>query len=136
MKRYIFLVILALITLLHSENNSTIESPPVESDSNTTSQKNKQLIIDLDKKKNNRRGDSKKDIIKGSIFIGDNDEVHFKGNILLEKAPVTVQYGDNDEVALTGDSFTIGTLELKANEHIIFKDKTGKVFVDHVVRRY
>lgn len=131
MKRYLILIL--LLSLLNGENNKTVEPK----DTNETIKEKKSLIVDLDKEhKNTTRGDSKKGVIEGSLFLGDNDEVAFKGDILLKKAPVTVTYNDNDEVALKGNSFTIKTMELKANSHIIMRDKNGTVFVDQVVRKF
>ena len=126
----IFLPLLFVVLLLQSEE-STIN------DSNSSKLEKKTLVIDLDKERENlTRGKSTDEVIDGSIYLNnDNDEVSFKGNILLEKAPVTVTYGDNDEVALVGNSITIKTMELKEDSHIIMRDKNGKIFVDQVVRR-
>jgi len=119
--------------VLVAENSINIESK----EHNTTKVNKKELMIDLDKAlKNITRGKKNSKIIEGSIFIGDNDEVSFKGKILLEKAPVLISYSDNDEVALKGDTFSISTMELKANSHIIMRDKNGTIFVDQIVRRY
>ena len=129
MKRYLFLM-LSILMILVAEDNINV-------DNNTTKVNKKKIIIDLDEElKNATRGKKNTTIIESSIFIGDNDEVSFKGKILLEKAPVLITYGDNDEVALKGDSFTISTMELKANSHIIMKDSNGTIFVDQIVRRY
>jgi len=126
----IFLPLLFVVLLLQSEE-STIN------DSNSSKLEKKTLVIDLDKERENlTRGKSTDEVIDGSIYLNnDNDEVSFKGNILLEKAPVTVTYGDNDEVTLVGNSITIKTMELKEDSHIIMRDKNGKIFVDQVLRR-
>jgi len=126
----ILLSVLFVVLLLQSEESSI-------RDSNNTKLEKETLVIDLDKERENlTRGKNSLDVIDGSLYLNsDNDKVSFKGNILLEKAPVTVTYGDNDEVALVGNSITIKTMELKEDSHIIMRDKNGKIFVDQVVRR-
>jgi hypothetical protein len=126
-------MVLFLIILLQAEEDKVLDV----NESNTTHLDKESIVIDLDKERtNSTRGKYNNDLIDGSIYLSDdNDEVSFKGDILLEKAPVTVSYGDNDEVALVGNSITIKTMELEDDSHIIMKDKNGKIFVDQVIRR-
>ena len=128
-----FLFVLSVVILLDAGENRVVKS----SDVNSTKLEKQTLVVDLDKERENlTRGKNSLDVIDGSLYLNsDNDKVSFKGNILLEKAPVTVTYGDNDEVALVGNSITIKTMELKEDSHIIMRDKNGKIFVDQVVRR-
>ena len=128
-----FLFVLSVVILLDAGENRVVKS----SDVNSTKLEKQTLVVDLDKERENlTRGKDKGAVIDGSLYLNsDNDEVSFKGNMLLEKAPVTVTYGDNDEVALIGNSITIKTMELKEDSHIIMRDKNGKIFVDQVIRR-
>jgi cellulose biosynthesis protein BcsQ len=129
-----FLISLLFVgMLLQAEEQEVVENSEI----NSTKEKKEVLVVDLDKERaNSTRGKNNDELIDGSIYLdSDNDEVSFRGDILLKKAPVTVSYGDNDEVALVGNSITIKTMELKNNSHIIMRDKNGKIFVDQVIRR-
>jgi len=131
MKYYLWLLILTAF-LLNAEENETISN-----ENNSSEIKENIIIVDLDKElKNSTRGKDDCSIIEGSIYIGDNDEVSFKGDILLDKSPVTVSFGDNDEVSFTSNRFTVQTMDLKNNRHIIMRDKNGTIFVDQVVRKF
>jgi len=127
-----YLLVLIFISL-YAEDNRSIES----SENNSSKVQKNVYVIDLDKEVNNStRGKNSDNIIYGSIYIdNENDEVSLRGKILLEKAPVTVSYGKNDEVKVVGNSITINTMELKNNSHIIMKDKNGIIFVDQILRK-
>lgn len=139
MKQNILLLAI-LLFFMACETQKNISPKIVENSINShksIKNPNKTLTVDLDKKRTNQnRGDSNKEIIKGSILLGNNDEVSFKGNILREKAPITITYGDNDEVSLKGDDFTIKASTLKDGMHIIIRDKNHTIFVDQTIREY
>ena len=125
MKRY-FILGLTAFTILGcvtgSENIKTEEI--IKKEDNQTK---KVLVIDLDKEitKDNSKGDLRGDKNRViPIFLGDNDEVSLKGNLL--KRVNRIKIGDNDEVAFSGDSYTIKTSELKEGDEIIIKYKKGK----------
>ena len=133
---FIFTILLSLLACEHPRTMQPNTQDKIKTERNKQIVK-KHLIINLDKKREeSSRGGSTKELIKGSFFLGDNDEVSFKGNILREKAPITITYGDNDEVSINGDDFNIKASELKDGMHIIIKDRNNRIFVDQVVREY
>ena len=156
MKKYIILVLMIITFGVCS--NVTADSNQTKENNATEKSKNV-LIIDLDKETEDTRGGTSK-IVNGPIFLNndndevsfiddklkkklpvniknrDNDEVSFIGDILEKSSPVKIKIGDNDEVSFSGREYNIRTLELKDGDHIIIKDKDGKVFVDKVVREY
>lgn len=99
--------------------NSTIEHNP-----NT-------LIIDVDKELKSKKGLRGKEIlmIDSPIYIGDNDEVSFKGDYLQKESPIKVKIGDNDEVSFTGKHYRIKTMELQNGDIIQMIGKSGQTFV-------
>ena len=106
----------------------------------------KTVIIDLDKESMDysKGGLLQKDelIIQGVIFLGDNDEVSFKGDILAEKSPIQWSISrkgsnqDNDEVKreINGNIFSIKTSELRVGDDVIIRDKNGNIFVNKRVK--
>jgi len=131
MKYYLWLFLLSIF-LLNAEENGMVSN-----ENNSSKIENNKIIVDLDKElTNSTRGKNDNSVIEGSLYVNDNDEVSFKGEILLEKSPVTVSFGDNDEVSFTSNTFTVKTMELKNNMHIIMKDKNGTIFVNQVVRKF
>jgi len=120
MKKYIYLGFILLGFLSCSSE--------VENKALISTKKVKQLIINLDEELelNENRGN----IIEGSIFINDNDEVSFNGKILDKNSPITIKIGDNDEVSFSGNQYVIKTMQLQNGDLIEMRDKHGKVFME------
>jgi len=99
----------------------------------------KSVIIDLDeevrlKASSMQLRDSQSTIlIDEPIYIGDNDEVSFKGDFMQESSPMTITIGNKDSITFSGKSFTIKTSDLKDGEKIQIRDQAGKIFVDVAV---
>lgn len=126
MKKYIYLGFILLGFLSCSSE--------VENKALISTKKVKQLIINLDEELelNENRGDLRGgfNIIEGSIFINDNDEVSFNGKILDKNSPITIKIGDNDEVSFSGNQYVIKTMQLQNGDLIEMRDKNGKVFME------
>lgn len=105
-----------------------------------TKEEAKILVIDLDKEVEPKysgddlRGKNRL-LVDTPIYIGDNDEVAFKGDILDKNSPLKVKIGDNDEVAFRNKHYIINTLELKSGDLIQIINKEGKVFIEMEVIR-
>jgi len=98
----------------------------------TENNNSKTIFIDVDKELNateELRGKNTL-MIDEPLYIGDNDEVSFKGQYLQKKSPVKVKIGDNDEVSFTGDHYTIKTMQLRNGEIIQMRGKDGNTFVE------
>jgi len=123
-----------------------------ESDKNTTQEHNqtakieKVLTIDLDKalqevQKRHTKG-KESNLIDSVIFIEENKQITFNGNILEKNSPVTIKIShiiedndENDEVSFSGNSYSVHTQQFNDGDRIIMQDKAGKVFVNQVIRR-
>ena len=132
MKKQIYITIIFL-ALIGCNSTAIQKVSPIEK--SLEKKDTKKLMIDLDKelkltKERETLRSSKNEIIEGSIFLNDNDEVSFKGNMLDEYSPVSIKIGDNDEVSFSGNQYTIKTMELKNGDLIEMKDKNGKVFLE------
>jgi len=132
MKKQIYITIIFL-GLIGCNSTAIQKASPIEK--SLEKKDTKKLMIDLDKelkltKERETLRSSKNEIIEGSIFLNDNDEVSFKGDILDEYSPVSIKIGDNDEVSFSGNQYTIKTMELKNGDLIEMKDKNGKVFLE------
>ena len=75
------------------------------------------------------RDDSLK-VIEEPIYIGDNDEVSFKGDMMQKKSPLLIQIGERKPIKFSGNNYTVKTMELKNGDLITIKDKRGNVFVE------
>ena len=126
MKKYI-IVILLLLFLTACVNHIVT----VPTDVNQTSKK---ITIDIDEElelldmTGLRDNDSK--VIEEPIYIGDNDEVSFKGNAMRRKSPLFIKVGKQKEITFSGDSYTLKTMELKNGDFITIKDRNGNVFLE------
>lgn len=99
-----------------------------------TNQTSKQLTIDIDEElklldTTGLRDDCLK-VIDEPIYIGDNDEVSFKGDAMEKKSPLLIQIGEREPIKYSGKNYTIKTMDLKNGDLITIKDKKGKVFVE------
>ena len=132
-KQSIYLLIMLFLLLGCNSNNIKKSLTNIQQSSELNISKVLSINVDeeleLTKEKGELR-DGKHDIIDGSIFLNDNDEVSFKGNLLEEYSPITVKIGDNDEVSFTGKEYKINTMQLKNGDLIEMKDKNGKVFLE------
>jgi len=129
MKHYILPLLLLALTACSTLSTTSIENPTATTENNNS----KTILIDVDKELNAQgEGLRGKDtlIIDAPLYIGDNDEVSFKGEYLQKASPVKVKIGDNDEVSFTGDYYTIKTLKLHNGEIIQMQDKEGNTFVE------
>ena len=126
MKKYI-VAILLLLTLTSCVNNA----PSILTDSNQTSKK---IIIDIDEElellESTGLRDDEVTVVEEPIYIGDNDEVSFKGDTMRQKSPLKIKVGNREEIQFNGYSYTIKTMELKNGDFITIKDRDGNVFVD------
>ncbi len=127
-------------------NTKTSTKSHTSKEKNSTTQVKKILHVDLDvalkemKKRENRGKEST--FIDSVIFIGDEKEIIFNGNILEKNSPVTIKIShiiddneDNDEVSFSGENYTIRTLNLNDGDHVIMKNREGKIFSNQVIRR-
>jgi len=126
MKKNIIAILLVL-TLTSCVNNVVT----IPTDTNQTAKK---ITIDIDEELDlleatGLRDDSSK-VVEEPLYIGDNDEVSFKGNAMKEKSPLFIKIGTRQEVKFSGYSYTIKTMELKNGDFITMKDSDGNVFVE------
>jgi len=98
-----------------------------------TNQSDKTLIIDIDQELEllNATGlrDEALQVVEEPIYIGDNDEVSFRGEELKKRSPLRIQVGDKKEIEFNGDRYTIKTTEIKDGDEIRIKDSNGEIFV-------
>ena len=126
MKKQI-IAILLLFTLTSCVENISRISP----DSNQTDSR---ITIDIDEELEllNATGlrDDEVRVVEEPIYIGDNDEVSFKGSAMQKKSPLKIKVGNKREIEFSGYRYTIKTMELKNGDSIVIKDRDGNVFVD------
>jgi len=119
MKKYI-ITIFILLGLTSCVNNI----PPKES---------KIITINIDeelKLKSTSLRDSNSRVVDTPIYVGDNDEVSFKGDIMKKNSPLKIKVGNKKEINFSGDDYRIKTLELRDGDLIMIRDKNGKLFVN------
>ena len=125
MKKYI-LSILLLLGLTSCVNNTPSKEP-------------KRVIINIDKEiklqDSTSLRDGKSSVVDTPIYIGDNDEVSFKGDIMKKNSPLTIKVGSREEIKFNGDNYTLKTIELRDGDFVRIKDKDGKLFVNIKVIR-
>lgn len=125
MKLYLIIATLIIFTLTSCvENISNINKP----------HSSKEISIDIDKElklldSTDLRGNKLK-IFEEPIYIGDNDEVSFRGNEMKKRSPLKIKVGDRKEIKFNGYRYTIKTIELNSGDFISIKDRDGNVFVD------
>jgi len=127
--------LLSLIIILLGLTACSPQMPKVP---NTTVEHNpNSLIINVDKELKSKEGLRGKEtlMIDSPLYIGDNDEVSFKGDYLQEESPIKVKIGDNDEVSFTGNQYTIKTMELQNGDIIQMRGKSDNTFVEVEVIR-
>jgi len=74
--------------------------------------------------------DSNSRVVDTPIYVGDNDEVSFKGDIMKKNSPLKIKVGNKKEIKFSGDDYRIKTLELRDGDLIMIRDKNGKLFVN------
>lgn len=131
MKTNIFFIFMLLLGLTSCSTQST------KKPTTTTENNRSVIIIDLDKEVKSNTNLRGKDtlLINTPIYIGDNDEVSFKGDYLKKESPIKLKIGDNDEVAFTGDHYTIETMQLRNGDIIQMRGKAGNTFLEIEVVR-
>lgn len=133
MRRYLIaLVLLLTLTLTSCINNI----PTIPKDSNQTENS---ITIDIDEElellESTGLRDDELKVVEEPIYIGDNDEVSFKGDAMRKKSPLQIKIGDRKEIEFSGYRYTIKTMELKNGDLITIKDKNGNIFVDMKIVR-
>jgi len=121
-----------LLLILFALNACTSSTQPQKAQTDTS--KNN-IVIDLDeeisilKSLGKLRNDGNV-VLDNPIYIGDNDEVSFKGNILKENSPISIKIGDNQAITFKGYRYSIKTMELNNGEIIQMKNKGGNIFLE------
>ncbi len=131
MKIYGFLVLLMVSFTACTTSSNSIKKETILQ----TKEHNKTVIIDLDEELSigdsvNDLRDEKSMVLDRPIYIGDNDEVSFKGDVIAKKSPLTIHYGQHEIINFNGKTFTIKTSALNSEDTIKVKDKEGNVFID------
>lgn len=129
MKKNIIAILILLSLTACVENSATIATGAT--DRNQTSNT---IIINIDEELElldsaGLRADTLK-VIDEPIYIGDNDEVSFKGNAMQEKSPLLIKIGEREAIKFSGNNYTLKSMELKNGDFITIKDKDGNVFVE------
>ena len=122
---------MALYLLFSLLFNGCIDKHPSPSLATHTTESNL-LTIDLDEemeilKSTSLRGSSSK-MIEQPIYIGDNDEVSFKGNILEENSPLTIEIENREIITFSGRVYKIKTMNLTNGDLIKFINNKGEMF--------
>jgi len=128
LKKSILPLLLLALTACSAPSTTSTKNPTVTAENSNS----KTILIDIDqelKKNGDLRGEDSL-IIDAPLYIGDNDEVSFKGEYLQKASPIKVKIGDNDEVSFTGDHYTIKTLKLHNGDVIQMRGKEGNTFVE------
>lgn len=127
MKNRILWTLVSLLMLSACSSNTPPKPAP-----STQTQNERTLTIDLDKEsqvETDLRGQETL-LSDAPIYIGDNDEVAFIGDIIQKESPVQVKIGDNDEVAFNGKEIRIDTTELRHGDIIQMIGQSRNVFVE------
>jgi hypothetical protein len=126
MKKQIIAILLLFTLTSCVENISTISTDSNQTDSGIT------IDIDEELELLNATGlrDDEVRVVEEPIYIGDNDEVSFKGRAMQKKSPLKIKVGNKKEIEFTGYRYTIKTMELKNGDSIVIKDRDGNVFVN------
>ncbi len=135
MKNYLFFLILSVGFTACSKLSHPIQKPSVELEDHNQSVQSKNLVIDVDEElllqeEQNKLRDEESRVLDAPIYIGDNDEVSFKGESIEKKSPLSIQYGRHDAISFSGKNFTIKSMELNSGDNIKIKDKNGNIFID------
>jgi len=94
------------------------------------------IMIDLDKefKANDGLRDESLTVFSQPIYIGDNDEVSFKGEA-IESHSLLITIGNKKPIKFNGAVVKIPTGNLKNGTKIIIEDTNGTMIVDSSVVR-
>ncbi len=127
MREYLIYIVLILLLGACSSSINSIGNKPIEDKSS------KQTIIDLDEElllKESLGGLKDENVFFDEpIYIGDNDEVSFKGEILKDKSPIHIKIGKKSDILFNEKSYTVKSSEIKSGDIITMKDKNGRVFL-------
>jgi len=124
-KMVMFILLLSLIGCVGNIPKAMDENPK------------QKLSIDLDKELKDKTGlrDGNSNVFSEPIYIGDNDEVSFKGNIIQKNSPLIITIGKKKPIHFNGKAINIKTAELKNGETITIEGKDGTILVDISVLR-
>jgi uncharacterized protein YcfL len=126
MRNIVLSTLIVLFTFTACSSKTPQKLTPV------TQEQNRTLTIDLDKEVKSETDLRGKEtlMIDSPIYIGDNDEVSFIGDIIEKESPIQVKIGDNDEVAFNGREISIKTMELHNGDIIQMRGQSGNVFLE------
>jgi len=120
MKKYLIAILLLLALSSCVKNSPNISS--------------KQILIDIDKELELLESIGLRDnsikVVDEPIYIGDNDEVSFKGNAMRKKSPLSIKVGTKKAIQFNGYQYTVKTMELRNGDFITIKDKNNNIFVE------
>lgn len=149
MKKLLIVSIALLVTgCTNSQSILNVNKKESKQASKETSEVKKPLIINIDREFEEAQNRSKKsiesDIIDKTLFIKGQKEIIFHGELLKQKAPITIEIGriiddedDNDEVSFHdtfhSERYIIRTHELRDGDKVIMKDKNGVIFSSQTV---
>jgi uncharacterized lipoprotein len=123
-KNLIYIVIILFLGACSSSINPITKEQTLD---------NKRVIIDLDEElllKESLGGLKDENIFFDEpIYIGDNDEVSFKGNILKKKSPIHIKIGKKSDIIFNQTTYRVRVSEIKSGDTIEMRDKNGKVFL-------
>ena len=125
MRQYILPLLLLALTACSTPSS---KKTTITTENNSS----KSILIDIDQEFNatvSLRGKNTL-LIDTPIYIGDNDEVSFKGEYLEKVSPVKVKIGDNDEVSFRGNHYIIQTMKLYNGDIIQMQGKDGNTFIE------
>jgi len=74
-------------------------------------------------------------VLEEPIYIGDNDEVVFVGDILAQKSPFTIKINQGYPIHVRGGIYRLKTATLKEGDRIVMEDKGGAVFVNLLIQK-
>ncbi len=127
MKKYLIYIVLILLLEACSSSTHSIDNKPIQNKSS------KQTIINLDEElllKESLGGLKDENVFFDEpIYIGDNDEVSFKGEILKDKSPIHIKIAKKSDILFNEKSYSIKSSEIKSGDTITMKDKNGKLFL-------
>ena len=95
--------------------------------------KKKSIVIDLDEEFSILQSigtlrNNKHMLLDNPIYIGDNDEVSFKGNILEENSPLKIEIENKRTITFSGSRYKIKTMDLTNGDLIKFINNKGEMF--------
>jgi len=125
-----YLIYIFILLFLGACSSISPNLPKKDLETNTST-----IIIDLDEElqllesQGNFQGENTI-LFDEPIYIGDNDEVAFKGEFLKERSPIHIQIGQKEDILFNQTSYRIKSIDLQAKETLlIMKDKDKHIFL-------